>query len=67
MSQTAETLMFEKCAKCQHGQKLAGRRRLCDYGTQAIPTESMRHPLGLCGGEASLFVPIQKRYAEFDE
>ena len=63
-----ETLAYERCAKCHYGQKVAiGKRRLCDYGMNAIPIESMRHPLGLCGVEALHHMPVQKRYAEFDE
>lgn len=56
----------DKCARCEHGQKVSYGNRLCDYGVQAVPTASMRHPMGLCGPSGTLFTQI-KRYAEFDE
>ena len=60
-----DVLISEKCSRCQHGQKVSYTRRLCDYGTQAIPIDSMRHPLGMCGIEAKLFEKVN-RYSEFD-
>lgn len=59
-------LISDKCAHCENGQFMSYGKRLCNYGVQAIPITSMRHPNGLCGLEAQLFT-MKRRYAEFDD
>jgi hypothetical protein len=64
--ETKDLIISDKCAHCENGQKRAYGERLCDYGVQAVPVLSMRHPNGICGPDARLFAKKQK-YAEFDD